>query len=114
MLIFGLANSAQRSSEANADTMLWLLPRIGQASVIQCHFGRGNGELGITIQPLQSMRWKKFFRTPIGNFATAMGIEHRSIETGDARDSTFLGEDTFPKILDAHPDARDRAYSGDD
>jgi hypothetical protein len=43
-----------------------------------------------------------------------MGIEHRSIETGDAPDSTFLGEDTFPKILDAHPDARDRAYSGDD
>src|SRR5207302_6271566 len=61
-----------------------------------------------------SMRWKKFFRSPTGNFATAMGIEHRSIETGDARDSTFLGEDTFPKILDAHPDARDRAYSGDD
>src|SRR6266513_5105065 len=94
--------------------MLWLLPRIGQASVIQCHFGRGNGELGITIQALQSMRWKKFFRTPTGNFATAMGIEHRSIESGDARDSTFLGEDTFPKILDARPDASDRADPGDD
>jgi len=35
VLIFSLANSAQRSSEANADTMLWLLPRIGQASVIE-------------------------------------------------------------------------------
>jgi hypothetical protein len=43
-----------------------------------------------------------------------MGVEHRSIETGDARDSTLLGEDTFPKILDARPDARNRADSGDD
>src|SRR5438067_6576262 len=40
--------------------MLWLLLGIGQASVIQCQFSRGNGELGITIQTLQSMRREKF------------------------------------------------------
>ena len=60
------------------------------------------------------MRRKKFFRVPIGNFATAMGIEHRRIETGDARDSAFLGEDSVPEILDAYADARDRADAGDD
>jgi len=43
-----------------------------------------------------------------------MGIEHRSIETGDARDSTFLGGDPFLKKNNAHPDTRNRAYSGDD
>src|SRR5437762_13178809 len=92
--------------------MLWLPPRIGQASVIQCHLARRHGELGIAIEALQSMRWQKFFRPPTENFATAMGVEHRSIETGDARDSTSLGKDTLPQILDAHPDARPRAYSG--
>src|SRR5438477_10533305 len=94
--------------------MLWLLPRIGETSIIQCQFSRGNGKLRIAIQALQSMRREKFSRTPVGNFATAMGVEHRSIERGDARDSTFLGEDPFLKIFDAHPDTGDRADSGDD
>src|SRR6266700_7759681 len=114
VLIFSLANSAQRSPEANAESMLWLLPRIDEASIIQCQFSRGNGKLRIAIQALQSMRREKFSRAPIGNFATAMGVEHRRIERGDARDSTFLGEDPFPKILDARPDASDWADSGDD
>src|SRR4030095_1268110 len=65
VLIFSLANSAQRSPEANAEAMLWLLPRIGEASIIQCQFSRGNGKLGIAIQALQSMRREKFPRTPI-------------------------------------------------
>src|SRR5205807_4988090 len=114
VLIFSLANSAQRSPEANAEPMLWLLSRISEASIVQCQFSRGNGKLRIAVEALQSMRRKKFSRTPTGNFATAMGIEHRSIESGDAHDSTLLRENTFPKILDARPDASDRADSGDD
>src|SRR5436309_13208028 len=107
VLIFSLANSAQRSPEANAESMLWLLPRIGEASIIQCQFSRGNGKLRIAIQALQSMRRDKVSRTPIGNFATALGGERRSIETGDAHDSPFLAVDTFPKRSAAHPDERD-------
>src|SRR5439155_19443642 len=113
VLIFSLANSAQRSPEANAEPMLWLLPRIGKASIIQCQFSRGNGKLRIAIQALQSMRREKFSRAPLGNFATAMGVEHRSIERWDARGSTFLGEEPCPKIFDAHPDGGMRGDSGD-
>src|SRR5437016_13757264 len=88
--------------------------RIRDAVIVQFQYSQSNGKLRIAVEALQSMRRKKFSRAPTGNFATAMGIEHRSIESGDARDSTLLGENTFPKILDARPDASDRADSGDD
>src|SRR5438067_13590598 len=62
--------------------MLWLLLGIGQASVIQCQFSRGNGELGITIQTLQSMRREKFsgLQPEISPPQWALNIEVSKVE----------------------------------
>ena len=67
-----------------APSMLRLFARIFEASVVQSQLRRGNGELRITIEPLQALRRKKFFWIPILNFASAPHLERARVEVCDA------------------------------
>src|SRR5438105_1005325 len=113
MLIFGFADPAQRSSETHTASMLRLFARIFEASVVQSQLRRGNGELRITIEPLQALRRKKFFWIPILNFASAPHLERARVEVCDAADPAFLRENSIPKTIDTFADAGDGADSGD-
>ena len=113
-MLLGFANAAQRGAEADADPVLRTFPRIFHACVIECEFCRGNGELRVAIEPLQTVRWKKFFRIPIANLAGAAYIEGASVETRNLSDASFLGENSVPKSINAFADAGDRTNSGND
>ncbi len=114
MLIFGLTNPAERGTETNTYSILRILTRIFDARVVEGHLGRRDRELRIAIQALQSVRGKKFFRTPIGNFAAAMRVESAGIESRDAIDAALFRADAVPKSVDALTDTSDRADAGDD
>src|SRR5438067_5418188 len=87
VLIFSLANSAERSPETDADAVLRLVTGIFQACVIEREFSGSNGELGVAIQSLQTVRREKFFGCPIANFAGTTRIKTSGIESGNVRDS---------------------------
>src|SRR5581483_1278124 len=114
VLIFRLANSAERGAETHADSMLRIFASILNARIIERHLRRRDGELRVTIEPLQTMRRKKFFRIPIRNLAAAMRVEDRRIETGDALDAASFRAQPAPEIFHAFADAGDRTDAGDD
>src|SRR5437868_2763903 len=114
VLIFSLANSAKRSPETDADAALWLITGIFQAGVIQREFGGSDGELGVAIQSLQTMRREKLFRCPPANFTGAMRIKTGGIESGNVRDSAVFRQNSTPEILLPLPNAGDWTESSDD
>src|SRR6266404_2900848 len=93
--------------------MLRLFARILEASVVERQLRRGNGELGVTIEPLQALRRKKLFWIPILNFASAPHLERARVEGFDAADPAFLSENAIPKTIDAFANAGDGTDTGD-
>src|SRR5205085_10746461 len=81
VLVFGLTNSSERGPKTHANPVLRMFLRVWDAGVIQGHFGGGDSELGITIKTLEAMGREELGRLPAGNFATAMGVEHRRIKS---------------------------------
>ncbi len=64
------------------------------------------------LTPIRS--WKKFFRIPVADLAGDAHSEPAHIKTGDWPDAGFLGENAFPKTIDAFADASDWTEAGDD
>src|ERR1700737_552634 len=114
VLLFRLANAAKSGAEADAYPVLRFVVRIFNSGVIERQLCRRDRELGVAIKSLQTMRREKFFRVPVANFAGDADTERAHVETGNWTDAGFLGENAFPKHIDALTDASDRTQAGDD
>ena len=113
VLLFRFANSAESGPETHADPVLWFVVRIFDSRVVECELGRRDRELGVTIEPFQTVRGEKFFGVPIIDLAGDADTEAAHIETGNRSDSGFLRENSFPETFNASADASDRAETGD-
>src|ERR1700730_1601104 len=114
VLLFRFANAAERSSEANADPVLWLIVRIFETGIIERQLCRRDRKLSVTIEPLQSVRRNEFFRVPVIDLSCDANTESAHVEAGNWTDAGFLGQNSFPKIFDAFADASNRTETGDD
>src|SRR4051812_24831524 len=94
--------------------MLRFLTRPAKPRVLEREFGRANGELRVTIETFQSMRWKELFRSPVRDLRRAMRVEDRAIETLYFLNPAFLRAETVPEILAPNADRGNRSEAGDD
>src|SRR4029453_18244159 len=114
VLVFGLADTAKCGPKTDANAMLRFFAAIFELRVIECELRRCDGELRITIEPFQTMRWEKFLRIPIANLTCTTHAESAGIEACDAVDTTLLGENSIPKLFAPMSDASDWTDPGDD
>ena len=114
VLIFRLANSAERGAETHANARLRILRRVGEAGIVQRHFGRGDRELRVAIETFQPMRRKKIFRHPVTNFSGATCVKTARIKSRDRDDAAFLRADALPEIFAPASDTCNRSDPGDD
>src|SRR5207244_5499025 len=56
MLIFRLADAAERRAKADTDAMLWMFARIVNPGIVKSELRRGHRELRVTIKPLETLR----------------------------------------------------------
>src|SRR5437773_11612524 len=114
VLLFSLADAAQRGAEANTDAILWLFTGVLDLRIIKRQLRRYDGELRVAVKSLQTLRRKKFFWIPIANLASATNTENTRIEACDAPNATPFRENSVLEMIDAGADACDRPDTGDD
>src|SRR5438876_10243819 len=114
MLIFRLADAAERRAKADTDAMLWMFARILDPGIVKSELRRGHRELRVTIKPLETLRRKKLLRVPVGNFSSTRNLKRLRIKSGNASDSALLRQNAVPKTIDAVANACNRTDAGDD
>src|SRR5207249_430514 len=114
VLLFSLADAAQRGAEANTDAILWLFTGVLDLRILERELCCHDGKLCVSVEALQTLRRKKFFRIPIANLASATNAENTRIEACDAPNATPFRENSVPEMIDAGADACDRPDTGDD
>src|SRR5438093_12974791 len=108
VLLFSLADAAQRGAEANADAILWLFTGVLDLRIIKRQLRRYDGELRVAVKSFQTLRRKKFLWIPIANLASATNRENTLIEACDAPNATPFRENSVPEMIYADADACDR------
>src|SRR6266545_5252261 len=113
-LLFRFADAAKRGAETHANPIVRFFLRIFDSGVVERELGRSDRELRVTIESLESVRWKKFFGIPIVNLSGNANAEPADVKTGNWTDAGFFGEDSFPKTFNTFADASDRTEAGND
>src|SRR4051794_6925283 len=114
VVLLRVGDSAECSAETDADAVLRIFARVGNAGVVECHFRGGDGELRVTVEPFQTMRRKMVFGDPVDDLSGAMSVELRCVKTRDCADTALLRAEAAPEIFAAGTDAGDRTDSGND
>src|SRR5438270_1555430 len=114
VLLFRFTNAAQRGAETHADAIVRFVVRIFESCVVQRELCRRDRELHVTIESLQSMRGKKFFRIPVVDLTRHPNAELAYVEIVDLGNARLLGANSIPKALDAFADASNGTKTGDD
>ena len=114
VLLFRFADAAERSPETDADPVLRPLLRIFNPGVIERELCRCDGKLRVAVESFQTVWREEFLRVPIINLAGDTHAKAADVKIRNRTDPGFLGENAFPKTIDAFADASNGAEAGDD
>ena len=109
-----IRDAPERGAETDADARLRFVPAPRKTRVVQREQRGGDGELRVTVEPLEPVRWKKLRRIPVANLAAVVRPELAGVKTGDARNAAALRENPAPERLAPRANAGDRPDAGDD
>jgi hypothetical protein len=114
VLILGFADAPEGGAKTHADAMLRSFPRVIDAGIIERELRRRDCKLRVAIESSEALRRKMLLWSPVADFAGAPHLKRLGIETGDATDAGFFGENSVPKFLASASDASDGTDSSND